>query len=165
MSTSTPIKPCGKHSHHSNFFQGECQWCIVEERAALQKDLSKSKEEIHSILETFRAALSDELDPQTGEYVHLLFCSASRKFRIGEQNQCCCCGIGRRIKKLRSERDAALKEVLRKDTAMLEELADLKLDLFGITQMGVSPSAGVIKSRIAILEAALSSPPADDKGT
>lgn len=33
---STPIKPCGKHSHHENFFNGECQWCISEERSALQ---------------------------------------------------------------------------------------------------------------------------------
>lgn len=36
MNTSTEKKLCSFHLYHDNYFNGECQWCILEERNKLR---------------------------------------------------------------------------------------------------------------------------------
>lgn len=46
MSNSTPKKVCAQHMYHDNYFNGECQWCILEERFALQAENAKLRSDI-----------------------------------------------------------------------------------------------------------------------
>lgn len=43
MNPSCERRECGKHSMHDNFFQGECQWCICEERLQLSREVKRLK--------------------------------------------------------------------------------------------------------------------------
>jgi NAD(P)H-hydrate repair Nnr-like enzyme with NAD(P)H-hydrate epimerase domain len=46
MDVTTQKRKCGKHTGHDNYFNGECQWCILEERNTFKQQLAAAQRKI-----------------------------------------------------------------------------------------------------------------------